>query len=186
MNAQPLALILLALPALAGAEEFAAAQPERGNLAFVYKQMGVAMEGRFARYSAQMKFDPERPAAASASIEVDLASIDAGSPEATDEVLGKQWFNAKTFPTGRFVATAIRPLGGNRYEAVGKMSLKGRSLDIVAPFTFTRQGGGTAIAEGGFVLKRADYAIGEGAWADFGTVANEVQIKFRLQATARK
>ena len=39
-----------------------------------------------------------------------------------------------------------------------------------------------AVFEGAFVLKRADYGIGEGMWADFGTVANEVQIKFRLVA----
>jgi hypothetical protein len=36
------------------------------------------------------------------------------------------------------------------------------------------------------VLKRADYGIGEGMWADFGTVANEVQIKFQLVAVASK
>ncbi|MBS0465139.1 MAG: YceI family protein, partial [Proteobacteria bacterium] len=33
-------------------------------------------------------------------------------------------------------------------------------------------------------LKRGDYGIGEGMWADYGTVANEVQIKFRLVAAA--
>ena len=47
-----------------------------------------------------------------------------------------------------------------------------------------RQDGNSATFEGSLMLKRADFAIGEGMWADFGTVANEVQVKFRLVATA--
>ena len=63
------------------------------------------------------------------------------------------------------------------------MSIKGRTLDLITPVTL-RQEGNSASFEGSLVLKRADYAIGEGMWADFGTVANEVQIKFRLVAIA--
>lgn len=50
-----------------------------------------------------------------------------------------------------------------------------------APFTFNPQG----LVDGAFVLKRADYAIGEGSWSDFGTVANEIQIKFHFLAKAK-
>jgi polyisoprenoid-binding protein YceI len=176
-------LALLALSTAAQAEEFNTIRSDRSNVAFTFKQMGVPVDGRFAKFSAQLKFDPAKPAGASASIDIDLASIDAGSAEANDEVAGRQWFNTKAFPTARFVASAIRPLGGNRYEAAGKMTIKGRTQDVVAPFTFVAQGK-TAAADGSFVLKRADYAIGEGAWADFGTIANEIQIKFHLQAEA--
>jgi polyisoprenoid-binding protein YceI len=47
------------------------------------------------------------------------------------------------------------------------------------------QQGNSASFDGSLVLKRADYAIGDGIWADFGTVANEIQIKFRLVATSK-
>ena len=63
------------------------------------------------------------------------------------------------------------------------MTIKGKTLDLTAPVTL-RQEGNSAAFEGSLVLKRADYAIGEGVWADFGTVANEIQIKFRLVASA--
>jgi hypothetical protein len=33
---------------------------------------------------------------------------------------------------------------------------------------------------GSFVLKRADYAIGEGMWAKFDVVANEITVNFNL------
>lgn len=175
------ALALLA--AAAHAEEYTAVLPDKSSVAFVYRQMNVPVDGRFGKFTAQLKFDPAKPAAGSASIDIDLASIDAGSAEADEEVAGKLWFNTKANPTARFIATSFRALGGNRYEAVGKLSIKGRTQDMTAPFTFTAQGR-NGIAEGALTIKRADFAIGEGIWADFGTVANEVQIKFRLLAEA--
>ena len=48
------------------------------------------------------------------------------------------------------------------------------------------QEGNSAIFDGALVFKRADHGIGDGIWADFGTVANEVQIKFRIVASAAK
>jgi polyisoprenoid-binding protein YceI len=184
MKLTPIAVAALAIATSAHADEFNVVQADKSAVSFVYRQMNVPVDGRFGKFSAQFKFDPAKPATATAAIDIDLASIDAGSPEANDEVAGKQWFATKTFPTARFVASAIRPLGGNRYEAVGKLTIKGRTQDITAPFTFTSQGR-TGSAEGALVIKRADFAIGEGVWADFGTVANEVQIKFRLQAEAQ-
>jgi len=176
------ALALLA--AAAHAEEYNAIQADKSTVAFVFRQMNVPVDGRFGKFAAQLKFDPAKPAAATASIDIDLASIDTGSAEGNDEVAGKLWFNTKAHPTARFVATSFRSLGGNRYEAVGKLSIKGRTQDATAPFAFTPQGR-SGIADGALTIKRADFAIGEGVWADFGTVANEIQIKFRLQAEAQ-
>lgn len=167
------------------AAEYNTIQADKSTLSFVYKQMGVPMEGRFKKFAIQFSFDPAKPAAAKAAVELDLASIDTGSSEANDEVAGKAWFNTKVFPQAKFAATAIKALGGNRYEVTGKLSIKGRTQEVSAPFTFTAQGNG-AVFDGAFVIKRADFALGEGAWADFGTVANEVQIKFRFLASTGK
>ena len=53
----------------------------------------------------------------------------------------------------------------------------------MAPFTF-KPAGQSAVFDGAFVLRRLDYAIGEGVWSDTDTVANEVQVKFRISAVA--
>lgn len=175
------AALLAAWPA--HAIEFSQFQLNKSALSFVSKQMNVPVEGQFKSFRSKLAFDPAKPAAAKAELEIDLASIDAGSKDANDEVAGKAWFDTKTFPVARFVATTIKPLGGNRYDVAGKMSIKGRTLDLATPVT-VRQEGNSATFEGSLVIKRADYGIGEGMWADFGTVANEIQIKFRLVANA--
>jgi polyisoprenoid-binding protein YceI len=178
-----LALCALALALSAHAVEFNQFQAGKSALSFVSKQMNVPVEGQFKSFRSKIAFDPAKPAAAKAEFEIDLASIDAGSKDANDEVATKAWFDTKAFPLAKFVATSVKPLGNNRFEVAGKMSIKGRTLDLTTPVTL-RQEGNSATFEGALVIKRADYAIGEGMWADFGTVANEVQIKFRLVAIA--
>lgn len=163
--------------------EFRQVQTNESSVTFAYKQMGVPLEGKFNQFAAQIIFDPARVTRAQAHIEIDVASIDTGSTEANDEVLGKLWFNAKTYPAARFVATDLQALGGNRYQATGKLSIKGRTLDVAAPVTF--QAAGTrGIFDGAVTIKRLDYAIGEGEWTDVGTVANEIQIKFHIVVNA--
>jgi polyisoprenoid-binding protein YceI len=178
-----LALCVLAAALPASAIEFNQFQASKSALSFVSKQMNVPVEGQFKSFRSKIAFDPAKPAAAKAEFEIDLASIDAGSKDANDEVATKAWFDTKAFPLAKFVATSVKPLGNNRFEVAGKMSIKGRTLDLTTPVTL-RQEGNSATFEGALVIKRADYAIGEGMWADFGTVANEVQIKFRLVAIA--
>lgn len=175
------ALALGLAPLAAGAVEYTQVLPEKSAVAFVYKQMNVPVEGAFKRFKGQLSFDPAKPAGAHAELEIDMAGVDVGSAEANEEVAGKLWFNTRAFPTARFVSSGVKALGKDQYEVAGKMSIKGRTVDARAPATF-RQDGRNAVFEGSFVLKRADYGIGEGIWADFGTVANEVQIRFRLVA----
>lgn len=173
-----------ALPLAAQAVEFKQVIAEQSNVNFIYKQMGVAVDGKFKRFSSQLVFDPAKPAAASVNFTVDLASVDTGAAEGDDEVAGKSWFNTKTFPTARFVSSKVKALGGNRYEVNGQLSIKGKTQDVVVPATFTAQGN-NAIFAGGFTLRRGDFLIGEGPWAAFDIVANEVQIKFHISATAK-
>lgn len=172
------------LPHTAQAIEYSQVQAERSSIGFVYKQMGVAADGRFRKFSAQLNFDPARPASAKASLEVDLASVDAGSSDADQEVAGKPWFNTKAFPSAQFVANSVKPLGGNRYELAGKLSIKGKTQEMLTPVTFSTQGN-VGVFEGSFILRRADFSIGEGAWAAFDIVANDIQIKFRILATGK-
>jgi polyisoprenoid-binding protein YceI len=180
-------LLLLAGAAVTSADAagFTVRSGDQSSLSFVYRQMGVPVEGRFTKYSARITFDPAEPAAAKASLDLDLTSADAGSAEANDELAGKAWLDTKAFPKATFVSERVEALGSGRFAVSGRMTIKGRSREVSAAFAFTPKGD-DALFEGAFVLKRADFAIGEGVWADFGTVANEVQVKFRFLATAGK
>jgi polyisoprenoid-binding protein YceI len=163
------------------AAEYRKVQNDKSAINFAYKQMGVAVDGKFKKFAADLAFDPAKPQAAHAKLDVDLASVDAGSSDADQEVAGKEWFNTKSFPKASFVSNAVKPLGGNRYEVAGKLSIKGQSRDISFPATFTPNGN-SGVFDGAFTIRRGDFSIGEGAWSKFDIVANDVQIKFRITA----
>ncbi|MBK7234949.1 MAG: YceI family protein [Sterolibacteriaceae bacterium] len=169
----------------ASAAEVGPVQIDQSRVAFVSKQMGVPIDGEFRKFSAQLSFDPAKPEAGRARIDIDMASIDAGSAEANEEVVGKNWFNARQFPTAGFVSTGVRPLGGGKFEVAGTLTIRDKTREVLAPFTMTTQAA-TVQFDGSFVINRADFGIGQGVWADFDTVANEVQINFKLVAAAKK
>lgn len=178
-----LALFTLLLASFdAQAVEYSNVISEKSQITFTSKQMGVPVDGKFGKFAATLSFDPAKAETAKAQIEIDLASVDAGSKDANDEVVGKGWFNVKEFPKARFVTASIKSLGNNRFEAKGQMTIKGKTRDMTVPFTY-RPDGANGVFEGTLPLQRTQFGIGEGPWADTSVVADEVPIKFRLVAS---
>jgi len=184
MKRLTLTLIFAALIPAAHAVDYTQVQPDKSAVNFVYKQMGVAVDGKFKKFSSQLSFDPAKPTAAKATFDIELSSVDTGASEGDDEVAGKAWFNTKAFPTARFVSGSVKALGGNKYEVAGQLSIKGKTQDVIVPATFTAQGN-SGVFDGSFTIRRADFTIGEGAWAKFDIVANDVQIKFHITASTK-
>ncbi len=158
------------------AANFQSVLTEKSAITFSYKQMGVTMDGRFKKFNAKLQLNTERLNQAKGSIEIDLPSIDTGSVEADQEVLGKAWFNTASHPKAIFVLKNITSVGPNQYRANGQLTIKGQARDIMLPFQLTPQG----VLTGSFDLKRADYKIGEGIWSKFDVVANDITVKFNL------
>lgn len=177
-----IALTLLGLGGAAQAAVFNQVQADKSAIQFRYQQMGVAMDGQFKRFKSTLAFDTAKPTSAKASIEVDLASIDTGT-DADQEAGTKTWFNTQAFPTARFVSGAVKTIAPNRYEITGTLTIKGQTKPVTVPVTFT-QSGKTGVFEGSLTIRRGDFSIGEGAWAKFDVVANDVTIKFRITSLA--
>jgi polyisoprenoid-binding protein YceI len=174
-----LTILLLLAAAQASGAEFTALRAQQSSITFVSKQMGVPVEGSFRKFGASLAIDPAKPETGTARITIDLASIDTGNSDANQEAAGKDWFDTKNHPVASFISDKVNSLGQGRYEALGQMTIKGKTQTVRAPFTLTQQGGMLRI-EGMFPLKRLDYGIGSGIWGDTETVADEVQIRFSL------
>lgn len=178
-----LAAAIVAVCVPAQAQHVTSIDLAKSEIRFVSKQMNVPVEGRFPKFTARVDFDPAKLASSSAQVDVDLGSIDVGSSEADAEVRGKAWFNVPLFPTATFRSTGFKSLGGSRYEVAGKLTIKGRTMDVVAPFTVAPAGDKT-VFEGSFLVFRLQFSLGEGVWKDTDTVANEVRVNFKLLGSA--
>ncbi|MEO8299253.1 MAG: YceI family protein [Burkholderiales bacterium] len=153
--------------------------PAQSEIGFTSRQMGVPVEGRFKRFEAQVAFDPKKPEAGSVAFSIDTGSATLGAAETDAELVRPPWFDSAKFPRATFQSSAIKALGNGKFEVAGKLSIKGNTRDVVVPLSLT-QAGGVSTASGGFALKRLEFKIGDGEWADTSLVANDVQVKFRL------
>ena len=170
----PLLLTLLAAPV--AAQQLLPAQSE---ISFVSKQMGVPVEGRFKQFSASVTFDPKKPEAARIGLTIQTGSASFGAAETDAEVPKAAWFNVGKFPTASFQSSAVKALGGGKFEVRGALTVKGASQDVVVPVSVS-QAGAASTATGSFTIKRLDFKIGDGEWADTSMVANDVLVKFTL------
>jgi polyisoprenoid-binding protein YceI len=171
---------LLATALVAGAAPLKT-DPAKSTVAAVFKAMNVPVESKFKKFTAQIDYDAAKPDAARAVVDVDTASLDVGDAEMNKEVVKKEWFNAAQFPKANFTSSAIKANGPGKLTVTGKLSIKGKAMDVSFPLT-VRTEGGKHVFEGSLPIKRLAYNIGEGEWKDTSMVADDVVIKFSVTA----
>lgn len=160
--------------------------PAQSDVSFTFKQMGVPVDGKFKKFDAQVSFDAANLAASKVTFTVDIASTTIGDPATDAELPKAPWFNSAKFPQATFISSSIKAVGAGKYEAAGKLSVKGVAQDVVVPIAMTQVGAGAAAvttAVGSFPIKRLTFKIGEGEWADTSMLADPVQVKFKLVLT---
>ena len=179
-----LASLLLATATAAAAQPapIATLVPAQSEITFQVKQSGVPIDGRFRKFDARLALDPKSPQTGTVAISVDTGSATVGFAESDVELPRAPWFNSAKFPRAVFQSSAIKSLGAGRFEATGKLELKGTARELVVPVTIV-QSGAQSTATGELVVKRLDYKIGENEWADLSLVANDVRVRFKLVFT---
>ena len=99
--------LAIAAPALAQPKP-AQLQAAGSEIAFTTKQMGVPVEGKFSKFSAQITLDPKKPETGSVSFSIDTGSARFGSAEIDAEVPKATWLNvAESALTNDKVALAV-------------------------------------------------------------------------------
>ncbi len=183
------AFLLAAAIALASHQAHAAqwaVDMGHSTLGFTGSQGGSSFTGRFTRWQAEIDFDPADPAAGHARVVIDMASAATGDAQKDEALPQADWFEVKRFPQAVFVATGFRAKGGNAYDAVGTLTIRGLKKDVVLPFTLDLEPAPDPVhahAVGRLPLVRTDYGVGQGAWSSGQIVGLEVVVTLDLVAT---
>ncbi|MBI3561331.1 MAG: YceI family protein [Gammaproteobacteria bacterium] len=154
----------------------------RSQITATFRQMHVPVEGRFKTIRGTINFDPDHATAGRASIEIDTASFDVGAEEYNYELHTQEWFDTTAYPQASFVASQVVPLGQNRFEAQGSLTLKGKTQAIKVAFT-QHSDGPAQVFEGEVPISRKAYAIGSAQWND--VLEDQVIVKFRIINTTK-
>jgi polyisoprenoid-binding protein YceI len=179
-------LHILLLAALAGAGQASAAdyiQLKGSSLGFSGKYQDEAFNGTFPGFVTTLRFDPAKLAGAKLDVSIPLATATTRNADYDTELRGSAFFNSGKFPQARYSAVKFRALGGNRFAADGMLSLRGVSKPVTLSFTWTP--GAKPVLSGTAVVKRLEFGIGTGDWADVGVIPNEIKVSTKVLLQAK-
>ncbi|MEY8143413.1 cytochrome b/b6 domain-containing protein [Falsihalocynthiibacter sp. CO-5D18] len=151
---------------------------ESGNMAVTVQQLGSAVTGSFADWTADIAFDPTLEGDKKGRVEVTVAIASFTLGSVTDQAMGSDFFDATTFPTAVYAADIFAT--GDTYEARGTLTLKGTTLPLTLPFTLSIEDDVATMA-GAASLARLDYSIGA-AMPDESSLGFDVDLKVDLVA----
>ncbi len=150
------------------------------GFAYTYEDESGATDftGRFTRWRADIRFDPENLDASSVVVTIEPASASTGVAAHDGALPGAEWFDAAAHPTATFRTTRIRARDGG-YEARGDLTIKGETRSVDLPFRLTIDGDRAAMT-GALTIDRRDFNVGAGAADDL--ISREITINVRVDA----
>lgn len=155
--------------------------PSASKLGFSGSQTGTPFSGTFKTFEAKIDFDPAHPETGHALVTIDMASAATGDVQRDEALPQADWFDASAHPKATFEATKFVPKGGDTYDAVGTLTIRGISQPVTLPFKLTIADG-KAHAAGHLDLIRTKFGVGQGDWATPQWVALEVGVDVDIVA----
>ncbi|HWX65507.1 MAG TPA: YceI family protein [Rhodanobacter sp.] len=171
-------LLALALPFAATAADYTV-QPAASTLGFSDTFQGEAFNGHFGQWTAAISYDAANLAASKFDVEVALASVKTGDKDRDGALPGSDFFDIAKFPKAHFVSTGFHQSGA-QVIADGNLTLRGVTKPVSLNVTFKPQGKGATLDVTGTV-KRLDFGVGTGDYADTSVIGADVKITAHLQ-----
>ena len=129
-----------------------------------------------------------RPGHSKIELTIQAKSIDTRNSDRDAHLRTNDFFDMEQYPTITFVSTAVQPLGGDRYQVTGDLTIKDVTKSIEFPVELSGPAvdpwGNTRIGlEGSVVVNRKDWGIHYHKVLDTGglNVADEVTIEIEAE-----
>lgn len=145
---------------------------------------GKPFTGTFAKWTADVQFDPEDLDGSLVFVEVDTGSATTGKKLYDDTLKGGEWFDIATFPVAKvgLLHFTASPDGG--YTAEASLLIKGEAIDVPLDFSLTIDGD-TANFEGETALSREALNLGQVSDPGADWVGDEVTVTIIGTATRK-
>lgn len=175
-------LLTVALPGMAVATDYTVT-PSASQLGFSAVFQGESFDGRFSHWTAAIRYDPADLSASKFDVKVTPASVKTGDSDRDSALPGKAFFDIAQFPDAHFATTGFHR-SGSQVIAEGNLTLRGVTKPLSLAVTFKPKAGGATMDVSGSV-KRLDFGVGSGEYADTSVIGAEVKITAHLQLVAK-
>jgi polyisoprenoid-binding protein YceI len=110
-----------------------AVDPAHTDVQFSAKHMMVTtVRGAFREVAGSITLDPSRPEDARGEFSVEVASLSTGVEQRDAHLRSADFFATGTWPSARFVVTAVEPGTAGSYSVTGDLTIR----DTTLPVTF--------------------------------------------------
>jgi polyisoprenoid-binding protein YceI len=153
--------------------------PEHSTLSFSAVQNGAPVKGEFSTFGGDIIFSPDDLAHSRVAITIDMHSVSTLYEDIANTLLGADWFSVVAFPQASFVADHFEKTEAG-YRADGKLTIRNQTHPCQVSFTFEEDSQKHAHVNGKAIVKRAQFGVGQGEWADIGVIKDEVLVEFTI------
>lgn len=164
--------------------------PAHSTIQFSVRHLFTQVTGTFDRVEGEVRFSPDDLEGSRIDVRIPVASVNTRNAQRDAHLKTADWFDEPTHAAMRFVSTRIRRVEGNRYVADGRLTIRGTTRDLSLPFEFLgsmahpmKPGHIVAGARAETTLKRTDFGVGTGSWAETAMVGDEVSVVISIEAT---
>lgn len=162
------------------------------NAGFTARHMMVTnVQGRFAKLTGKINYDPKNLAASKVEATIDATSIDTQQAKRDDHLRSADFFDVAKYPTITFRSTKWQPAGGGKLKVTGDLTIHGVTrpvtLDMTAPAPEVKgvAGGFVTGATATTKINRKDFGLTWSKLMDTGgaVVGDEISITLDIEAT---
>lgn len=145
------------------------------SVKFKIKNAGFITNGTFSGLTAKIIFDTSKGYGNSIDATIEAKSINTKNGTRDGHLIKKEYFDVAGFPTINMKATLFGKEKNGSFRGYFKLTMKGKTKDVLVPFTFTEKDGKANI-KGVFTINRLDFSIGESSMilSDNATITIEV------------
>ena len=150
------------------------------------------VNGKFDSFNGTINFDGKDFSKASVVVNIDPKTIDTDNERRDGHLKSPDFFAADSLPEMKFVSTSIKPLGENKFQMVGDVTMRG----VTKPVTLDGEFRGTVAAMGGTkagfsakgTINRQDWGVSWNKTLDAGgfVVSDNVDLLIEVEADLKK
>lgn len=134
------------------------------NVKFTVTHMAISeVDGNFKSFDGTLESAKPDFSDAKIQFNIDVASIGTDNENRDNHLKGDDFFNAAQFPKISFTSTSMKPLGGNKYQLTGNMTVRDVTKTVTWDVTYggimSTQRGRKAGFKAKATINRFDYNL---------------------------
>ena len=153
---------------------------EKSSIEFTATQNNAPVTVGFKSFHANVEFDPDKLEESHVCVVIDMNSVNAEFEDLVLTLKSPEWFDVEKFPTATFESTKFTKTEKGDYHCEGNLTIRDRTLPITIDFELKKYTSKDTVVEGLTTIKRSDFGVGQGEWANTDEIRDKVITRFML------